>query len=66
MSAAWDELCSDRPIGNVVGSIPFTAIDRYAARYGFDDPDDFDLLRRAIRAMDFAYLEWAAEQVKKE
>lgn len=46
------------------GSIPFSAIDRYAARYGIDDLDEFDRFRRMIRAQDRAYLKDAAERMK--
>lgn len=48
-------------MGFGIGPIPFTSIDRYAARYGFDAPDDFDFLRRALRAMDAKFLELAAK-----
>ncbi|WP_449395589.1 phage tail assembly chaperone [Devosia riboflavina] len=51
LKAFW-ELCSDRPVGVSAAAIPFTAIDRWAARNGFDDPDDFASLTAAIRAMD--------------
>lgn len=55
---AFFELCHDRAMGyGAIGPIPFTAIDRYAARYGWDDPDEFDLLRLAIRAADVPWLE---------
>jgi hypothetical protein len=59
---AWSELSSDRSMGLTIGPIPFASIDRYAARYGFDAPDDFDLLRRAVRAMDAVYFEYRAQQ----
>lgn len=48
------------------GPIPFTAIDRYASRYGIDDLDEFDRLRRLIMAMDAEYLKYVAELAKKE
>ena len=35
------------------GRIPFTAIDRYAERHGFED---FDLLEFVIREMDSEFL----------
>ena len=54
---AWHMLSSDRPIGMAMGMIPFTAIDRYAARFWFNDPDDFARLVRIIHALDGAYLE---------
>lgn len=42
--------------GGQVMAIPFTAIDRYAARVGIDDPDEFALLARLIGEMDAEYL----------
>lgn len=50
---AYDEIKTCRPInGFGFCSIPFTAIDAWASRNGWDDPDDFDFLRRAIRLLD--------------
>lgn len=60
-SAFWD-LNTDRPVGMGVGPIPFTAIDRYADRYGIEGLDAFDALRELIRAMDDAYLTWSAKR----
>ncbi|WP_185982979.1 phage tail assembly chaperone [Aureimonas mangrovi] len=54
---AFHELSTDRPIGMAgAGPIPFTSIDRYASRFGFDDANEFDRLLRMIRAMDQEYL----------
>lgn len=54
-NAFW-ELCSDRPPGMASTSrIPFTAIDRFARRYGIHDLDAFDRFRSIIREMDEAY-----------
>lgn len=56
-SAFWD-LSNDRPIGlGSVGAIPWSAIDRYAERYGVRDPDAFDRFCRLIRGLD---TEWRA------
>jgi hypothetical protein len=38
------------------GPIPFTAIDRWAARRGVTDPDEFEALVACIRAMDAEWL----------
>lgn len=57
LNAFW-ELSTDRPIGMAAGAIPFTSIDRYAARFGVDDPDEFQSLLRAIRACDGAWLDY--------
>ncbi len=55
--AAFWTLSPDRPAGFVLGHIPFTAIDRYAVRFGINSPDDFCLFLRLIRALDTKYLE---------
>lgn len=34
------------------GPIPFSAIDRYARRYGLDEIDDFDAFAGIVSAMD--------------
>lgn len=49
---AFMELSSDRQTGYVAGPIPFTAIDRYAERFGFSDPDEFRTLLDMIRVQD--------------
>ena len=59
---AWGDLAGDR--NTELGPIPYLAIDRWASRHGVEDPDDFSLLLRAIRAADRAYLAWAAEELK--
>lgn len=46
------------------GAVPFSAIDRYAARYGIEDLEEFDRFRRMIRAQDRAYLKDAANRMK--
>ena len=63
MIDAWGDLTGDR--NTELGPIPFLAIDRWAARYGVDDPDDFAFLVRAIRAADGAFLAWAADEIKR-
>jgi len=54
--AFW-HLTTDREIGMGVGPVPWTAMDRYAARHAIDDPDDFDEFVELITAMDQAYLD---------
>lgn len=39
------------------GPIPFSSLDAYARRHGFDDPDDFEMLRLAVRALDAVFLD---------
>jgi hypothetical protein len=53
--AFW-RLSPDRQIGFSVGPIPFTAIDRYAVRFGPEDVDAFDRLFELIRAMDVEFV----------
>jgi hypothetical protein len=51
----WDafwELSADRQVGMAIGRIPYTAIDRYAVRYGIEDVDEFDTFREIMRSMD--------------
>ena len=50
---AFFALSPDRHEG---GAIPFSAVDRYAARYGLDDVDEFERFRTLIRALDDAFL----------
>ena len=52
---AFAQLSTDRPVGLARGAIPWSSIDRYAARHGIDG-DDFNRFCALIRAMDAAYL----------
>lgn len=63
---AFRRLARDRPVGLSIGPIPWTAIDRYAARYGPHDPDAFDRFERLIAAMDDVVVKRAAEVEPKE
>jgi hypothetical protein len=38
--------------GMIQGRIPFRAIERFAERYGIDDLDEFDRLRRIVERLD--------------
>lgn len=51
---AFRELVTDRPVGFGIGSIPWTAIDAYARRYGVLDIDEFEQLVVLIRAAEIA------------
>lgn len=66
-SEAFSDLTTDRQLGAMggAGPIPWSAIDRYAARHEIDDLDDFDRFRRMIRAQDRTYLEHMAEEAKR-
>lgn len=46
------------------GPIPWTAIDQYAMRYGYDG-EEFEYLERMVRALDDAFLKFKAEQKDK-
>ncbi|HEV7416044.1 MAG TPA: hypothetical protein VGN98_07790 [Tianweitania sediminis] len=59
--AFW-ELTTDRPVGMGVGSIPFSAIDRYATRFGIDEAEHFERFAALIRRMDGVYLKWSSEK----
>jgi hypothetical protein len=61
---AFSELSSDRQSGMGLGQIPFTAIDRYAGRYGIEPGAEFEAFKYLIRRMDATYLEESAP--KKE
>lgn len=62
--SAWWSLHADRPIGwGAVGDIPFTAMDRYADRYGIVDIDAFERFTALIDAMDGAYRDWTQKRV---
>jgi hypothetical protein len=54
---AFDEISTCRPSGFGFAPIPFSAIDQWATRHGWDDIDDFDFLRRAIRVCDIVTFE---------
>lgn len=56
-NAFW-ELTGDRHYGALgfPGAIPFASIDRYAARYGLDDRDEFARFHHLIRRMDSAFI----------
>ena len=62
MIDAWGDLSGDRHTD--FGAVPFLSIDRWASRFGVDDPDDFLALVRAIRAADTAFLTWKSDEVK--
>lgn len=64
---AWSELRDDRHFGAMggMGRIHFTAIDRYAERFGIAG-EAFDDLLLFIRAIDDEYLLIASEKQKAE
>ncbi len=65
-SEAFRDLASTRQLGALggAGEIPWTAIDRYAQRYGLDF-DGFERLRWAIGIQDGVYLEHLAQKAKE-
>lgn len=46
------------------GPIPWTAIDRYAARHDIQGADEFERFVRLIRALDQVYMKHVAEKSK--
>lgn len=57
---AFHDLSGDRALGyGTVGRIPFTAVDRYAARFGVSGADEFERFFALVRAMDIAFVDWA-------
>lgn len=63
--AFWD-LTTDRQIGMGIGPIPWSAVDRYAARHRLDDDEQFDLFARFVRAMDAVFLKTIHERQKRD
>lgn len=62
---AFTELSTCRNAGMSVGPIPWTAIDRYGQRYGFQG-DGFDYLVRMVRALDDTFLAHSRKKAKEE
>lgn len=60
------DLRDERQYGAMDGmsEIPFSAIHRWAETYGLS-LEQFDELKRAIRALDQVWIEWNAEQQKQ-
>lgn len=67
-SSAFSQLSTERPLGAMggCGAVPWSAIDRFAARYGIDDLDMFERFERLIRAQDRVYLADVAERAKNK
>ena len=55
--SAFQTVSTDRPVGLGLAPIPFSAIDRFARRYGIVDIDEFDRLHRLIGQLDRALLD---------
>lgn len=64
MLPAFWELSTERQCGFGEGPIPWSAIDRYAARHGLES--DVRRLVQLIQAMDTAYLEIRAAERETE
>jgi hypothetical protein len=58
-------LSSDRSFGMSEGPIPFSAIDRYARRYGIDALDEFEAFLAIMQGVDQAYLGFRAEAAER-
>lgn len=62
---AFTELSTCRPVGMGIGPVPWTAIDGYGRRYGFEG-DGFVYLVRMVRALDDAFLAHSRAKAKEE
>ena len=62
---AWNDLNSCREIGMDVGPIPWTAVDRYAIRYGLG-ADEHDLLWHSVKVLDSVYRDHQETERKKQ
>lgn len=63
---AFQIVSTDRPSGMGLAPIPFSAIDRFAMRYGIDGLDEFERLRRLIGEMDRALLDDLRSEQERE
>jgi hypothetical protein len=64
---AFNALTTDRQIGAMggAGPIPWSSMDRYAARHEITG-DAYDHFLRMLKALDGAYLAFLAEQAQRE
>ncbi len=60
---AFSRLSRDRAVGFAMGPLPWSSIDRYAARHEIDG-DELDRLSFLLMRMDGAYLKFVAERSK--
>ncbi|MGA0561696.1 phage tail assembly chaperone [Ancylobacter sp. VNQ12] len=58
---AFHVLLSDRAPG-IHGAIPFSSLDRYAARFGLDDPEAFERFHALMSAMNATFSEVLASR----
>lgn len=61
---AFAELSTCRDVALGTGPIPWTAIDQYAMRYGYEG-EEFEYLERLVRALDDAFLKYQADKKDK-
>lgn len=70
LSAVWQaflDLSTDRQVGmGGASTIPWTAINDYAIRYGIVDLDEFEWFSGLLRVMDNAWMERQAELNKED
>jgi len=62
---AFQDLSSERQVGQTLGAIPWSAIDRYCRRYGIRG-EQYEDMHYHITRLDRVYLEWYAEKRKRE
>lgn len=64
MTAFWD-LSNDRQVGQALGPIPWSSINRYADTYDFDEELREDL-HMILRDVDRAYIDFQAARAKAD
>lgn len=64
LNSFW-RLSTERPIGFAAGPIPWSKIQEYGQRAGLDS-DMMAVFSDVIQAMDKTYLEWTAEEMKRQ
>jgi hypothetical protein len=62
---AFQDVSTDRAIGMAEGPIPWSAVDRWAARHGVVG-EEFDRLVIILRLMDEAYITYRSKEHKKQ
>lgn len=62
---AFQDLSSERQVGQSLGAIPWTAIDQYCTRYEIEG-EQYEDMQYHVARLDRAYLEWYAAKRERE